>query len=371
MPSPDGTAKAKAGGAAAAAAAGGSPEGGAKAAGLAPEDLEAAVAELLAADPGLGVKKLVVALRQAHPEWAGGAKEVRQAKAALDAAASSAEPAAEEPAAAGRPAAADQQLVAAAGAAAAKGPGRSAAAAAAAAVEEAAFGPADGGGGAAEAVQGQRRPEQTAESTTPRQKAMLAKRDAMTAKQTANTLSMQDIVDYETYIQGLVKVTMEGEKQQLERSFKMAEAKLRMARDSRRQRALNDEFEKVRRRGMIFNEDVLAINVSSKALSFCCASTVFLSKTVPFHVVPLSQAEVERFHASAAFEQARESCMRHCLSVVLALPFYLRRWLSVRFNRLQATTSARTSTGSATAGSGRPTSSARTTRSTSRCCCSR
>eukprot|EP01051_Picozoa_sp_SAG22_P016782 SAG22_NODE_2446_length_2562_cov_2.956963_1_plen_214_part_00 len=29
---------------------------------------------------------------------------------------------------------------------------------------------------------------------------------------------------------------------------------------------------------------------SSKALSFCCASTVFLSKTAPFRVVPLSQA---------------------------------------------------------------------------------
>eukprot|EP01051_Picozoa_sp_SAG22_P001769 SAG22_NODE_73_length_22318_cov_47.105315_16_plen_135_part_00 len=30
-------------------------------------------------------------------------------------------------------------------------------------------------------------------------------------------------------------------------------------------------------------------NVSYKALSFCCTSTVFLSKTVPFHVVRLSQ----------------------------------------------------------------------------------
>eukprot|EP01051_Picozoa_sp_SAG22_P001488 SAG22_NODE_59_length_23617_cov_252.868144_6_plen_157_part_00 len=29
--------------------------------------------------------------------------------------------------------------------------------------------------------------------------------------------------------------------------------------------------------------------VSSKALTFCCAVTVFLSKTVPFHVVPLRQ----------------------------------------------------------------------------------
>eukprot|EP01051_Picozoa_sp_SAG22_P001576 SAG22_NODE_63_length_23302_cov_17.506551_8_plen_225_part_00 len=29
--------------------------------------------------------------------------------------------------------------------------------------------------------------------------------------------------------------------------------------------------------------------VSSKALSFCCASTVFLSKTVPFRAVPLDQ----------------------------------------------------------------------------------
>eukprot|EP01051_Picozoa_sp_SAG22_P029493 SAG22_NODE_10958_length_507_cov_1.634804_2_plen_86_part_01 len=36
--------------------------------------------------------------------------------------------------------------------------------------------------------------------------------------------------------------------------------------------------------------------VRSKALSFCCASTVFLSKTVPFRVVPLAQAEqAERY----------------------------------------------------------------------------
>eukprot|EP01051_Picozoa_sp_SAG22_P010823 SAG22_NODE_995_length_6117_cov_3.445995_3_plen_328_part_00 len=32
-------------------------------------------------------------------------------------------------------------------------------------------------------------------------------------------------------------------------------------------------------------------DVSRKALSFCCASTVFLSKTVPFRVVPLPQVE--------------------------------------------------------------------------------
>eukprot|EP01051_Picozoa_sp_SAG22_P010887 SAG22_NODE_1008_length_6054_cov_11.023678_9_plen_116_part_00 len=33
--------------------------------------------------------------------------------------------------------------------------------------------------------------------------------------------------------------------------------------------------------------------VSSKALSVCCASTVFLSKTVPFRAVLLSQARAE------------------------------------------------------------------------------
>eukprot|EP01051_Picozoa_sp_SAG22_P020676 SAG22_NODE_4272_length_1322_cov_1.037612_1_plen_218_part_00 len=34
------------------------------------------------------------------------------------------------------------------------------------------------------------------------------------------------------------------------------------------------------------------IAVRTKALPFCCASTVFLSKKAPFHVVPLSQAWV-------------------------------------------------------------------------------
>jgi hypothetical protein len=235
-----------------------------------PEGLEAAVAELLAADPALGVKKLVAALRQARPEWAGaGAKEVRQAKAALDAAtASSAEPAVEQPAA-------REPVAAKPAAVAAKHPARVGAAAAGRG------GGGVGGGGEpaferAPPVQGQLRPDQPADSATPRQKVLIAKRDAMALKQVANALSLQDIVDYETYIQGLVK-TMEGAKPQLERSFKMAEAKIRMARDPQRQRALTDEFEKVRRRGQIFNEDVVAIN-----------------------------AEAARFHASDAFGQARD-----------------------------------------------------------------
>eukprot|EP01051_Picozoa_sp_SAG22_P000666 SAG22_NODE_19_length_32182_cov_39.206963_23_plen_702_part_00 len=37
---------------------------------------------------------------------------------------------------------------------------------------------------------------------------------------------------------------------------------------------------------------VTELTVSSKALSFCCVSTVFLSKTVPFRAVPLDQAEL-------------------------------------------------------------------------------
>lgn len=64
--------------------------GGASPAITDPGALQAAVAELLAADPTIGIKKLVVALRQAHPGWCGGSKEVRQAKAAHDAASSSA-----------------------------------------------------------------------------------------------------------------------------------------------------------------------------------------------------------------------------------------------------------------------------------------
>eukprot|EP01051_Picozoa_sp_SAG22_P004267 SAG22_NODE_225_length_14728_cov_58.742361_2_plen_308_part_00 len=37
--------------------------------------------------------------------------------------------------------------------------------------------------------------------------------------------------------------------------------------------------------------DGRVLAVSSKALSFCCASTAFLSKTVPFRAVPLDQAQ--------------------------------------------------------------------------------
>ena len=150
----------------------------------------------------------------------------------------------------------------AAGAAVAERPRRTGAAAA-------------GRGGGAAAAASKRSPA-VPSAATPRQKAMTAKRDAMVRKQVVNALSLQDIVDYETYIQGLVK-TMESDKAQLERSLKMAEAKIRLARDPRRAHALNNEFEKMRRRGQVFNEDVIAIT-----------------------------SEVERFHASAAFEQARD-----------------------------------------------------------------
>eukprot|EP01051_Picozoa_sp_SAG22_P015451 SAG22_NODE_2019_length_3129_cov_1.934653_3_plen_181_part_00 len=49
--------------------------------------------------------------------------------------------------------------------------------------------------------------------------------------------------------------------------------------------------------------------VSRKALSFCCASTVFLSKTVPFHVVPLSQASRSGSGTSASTALATR-CVR-------------------------------------------------------------
>eukprot|EP01051_Picozoa_sp_SAG22_P000012 SAG22_NODE_1_length_62449_cov_158.689270_12_plen_214_part_00 len=43
--------------------------------------------------------------------------------------------------------------------------------------------------------------------------------------------------------------------------------------------------------------------VSSKALSFCCASTVLLSKTAPFHAVPLSQVEADGGQRQAALRR--------------------------------------------------------------------
>eukprot|EP01051_Picozoa_sp_SAG22_P017151 SAG22_NODE_2577_length_2421_cov_2.154177_1_plen_411_part_10 len=45
--------------------------------------------------------------------------------------------------------------------------------------------------------------------------------------------------------------------------------------------------------------------VSSKALSFCCASTVFLSKAVPFRAVPLDQAAHETDMLAVAYHTGR------------------------------------------------------------------
>ena len=85
------------------------------------------------------------------------------------------------------------------------------------------------------------------ESATPRHKALLTRRAALAAKELKGTLSLQDVADYETYVQELVK-GMESETVQLSRSFKLVEAKVKMARDPRRADALNDEFEKLRLR---------------------------------------------------------------------------------------------------------------------------
>eukprot|EP01051_Picozoa_sp_SAG22_P026171 SAG22_NODE_8119_length_681_cov_1.441581_2_plen_138_part_00 len=45
-------------------------------------------------------------------------------------------------------------------------------------------------------------------------------------------------------------------------------------------------------------QDAVGVAVRTKARSFCCASTVFLSKTVPFHAVPLDQGGVEAVAAA-------------------------------------------------------------------------
>ena len=67
--------------------------------------------------------------------------------------------------------------------------------------------------------------------------------------------------------------TMEGEKQQLQRKYRMAEAKLKHTRDSRRIRLLGEDIDNLKRREQRFNGDVAYVN-----------------------------EEVERFHNSPAFK---------------------------------------------------------------------
>eukprot|EP01051_Picozoa_sp_SAG22_P010579 SAG22_NODE_958_length_6301_cov_4.995324_10_plen_124_part_00 len=51
--------------------------------------------------------------------------------------------------------------------------------------------------------------------------------------------------------------------------------------------------------------DKLRIQVSCKALSFCCASTVFLSKAVPFHAVRLSRTVAAERQDDAGLQYQR------------------------------------------------------------------
>ena len=102
-----------------------------------------------------------------------------------------------------------------------------------------------------------------------------AKRDEMEQKEKLDKLSLQDVADYEIFVQGLV-TTMESDKMQIARKYRMAEAKLKLARDPKRVQMLSDEIDSLKRREKRFNEDVAIIN-----------------------------QEVDQFHSSPAFKMAR------------------------------------------------------------------
>ena len=105
-----------------------------------------------------------------------------------------------------------------------------------------------------------------------RQREIRAKRETMDAKEDDHSLTLQDVADYEVFVQGMIDA-MEGEKQQLQRKYRMAEAKLKHTRDSRRIRVLGEEIDNLKRREQRFNGDVAYVN-----------------------------EEVERFHNSPAFK---------------------------------------------------------------------
>jgi hypothetical protein len=108
-----------------------------------------------------------------------------------------------------------------------------------------------------------------------RQKQIQLRRDAMDLKEKARTLSLQDVADYEVFVQTLVR-TMEEDKVHIQRKYKMAEAKMKMGKDTKRVKSLAEEIDSLKRREKRYNTDVAFVNV-----------------------------EVERFHASPAFKLAR------------------------------------------------------------------
>eukprot|EP01051_Picozoa_sp_SAG22_P001789 SAG22_NODE_74_length_22289_cov_65.265119_9_plen_98_part_00 len=70
--------------------------------------------------------------------------------------------------------------------------------------------------------------------------------------------------------------------------------------------------------------------MSTKPLSFCCASTVFLSKTMPFRAVPLSQV-AGRKTFSQRFEEIHEKTWQKVSCTCKALLFCCVCCVAARF----------------------------------------
>jgi hypothetical protein len=105
-----------------------------------------------------------------------------------------------------------------------------------------------------------------------RQKQVRARQLQMDQKEREKVLSLQDVADYEVFVQSMVK-SMELESQQIQRKYRLTEAKLKHTKDTRRMQLLSDEIGGLKRREKRFNTDVTFIN-----------------------------SEVDRFHNSPAFK---------------------------------------------------------------------
>jgi hypothetical protein len=114
-----------------------------------------------------------------------------------------------------------------------------------------------------------------------RQKQVQLRRDVMDLKEKANTLSLQDVADYEVFVQTLMR-TMEEDKVQIQRKYRMAEAKMKIGKDTKRVKLLAEEIDSLKRRETRYNFDVAFVN-----------------------------EEVERFHSSPAFNLAREHVLEN------------------------------------------------------------
>ena len=112
--------------------------------------------------------------------------------------------------------------------------------------------------------------------TTNRQKELFARRDQLGLLERVNALSLYHIGEYEVLIQKIVR-RMTADKDQIWRRYRLAEAKLKLARDARRQQQINDELAMLKRRERVYNLDVAAVN-----------------------------KEMNRFHKTAAFSLARK-----------------------------------------------------------------